>query len=123
MRYFIFVKSAEGAFGRPPPALMGAIAALGQEAAAAGVLVDTGGLMPSAMSARARVQGGKLTITDGPFTESKEVIGGYACYDVASKEEAIFWTRRFMDAHLEHWPQWEGESEIRPIMDMPGPPR
>jgi hypothetical protein len=115
MRFMTLVKSAEGA-GFPPKALMDGIAKLGQEAAQAGVLVETGGLLPSATGARVRVVKGKLQVIDGPFTEAKELVGGYAVYEVKSKEEAIEWTRRFMELHKEHWPEWEGETEIRQIM-------
>jgi hypothetical protein len=86
MRFMIMVKSAEGA-GPPPMALMAAIAKLGEEAMRAGAMVETGGLLPSAMGARVRLSAGKLTVTDGPFAESKELIGGYAVYDVKSKQE------------------------------------
>jgi hypothetical protein len=118
MRFMILVKSPEtNTF--PPPALMGAIGQLGQEATAAGVLVETGGLLPTALGARVRLAGGKLTVTDGPFAEAKEIAGGYAVYDLSSKEEAIAWTRRFMDLHKQHWPGWQGEAEIRQIFDAP----
>ena len=116
MRFMIVVKTAETS--EPPPmALMDAIAKLGEEGAKAGVLVETGGLLPSPMGARVRLSKGNLTVTDGPFTEAKEVIGGYAVYNVKSKEEAIAWTSRFMQLHKDHWPSWEGESEIRQIFD------
>lgn len=118
MRFMIMVKSAENA-GRPPKALMAAIATLGEDAMRAGVMVETGGLLPSAMGARVRLSAGKLMVTDGPFAESKELIGGYAVYDVKSKQEAIEWTSRFMQLHKEHWPGWEGESEVRQIFDAP----
>lgn len=74
------------------------------------------------MGARIRVSGGKLTQIDGHFTEAKEVVGGYALYDVASKEEAIEWTNRFMQIHLDHWPGYEGEAELRQIMEPPAGP-
>jgi hypothetical protein len=96
---------------------MDAIGKLGEEGAKAGVMVETGGLLPSAMGARVRLSGGKLTVTDGPFTEAKEVIGGYAVFEVKSKQEAVEWTRRFMQVHKEHWKGWEGETEIRQIFD------
>ena len=118
MRFMTMVRSAENS-GFPPPALMEAIARLGEEAMKAGVLVETGGLLPSALGARVRLTGGQLKVTDGPFTESKELIGGYAVYDLKSKAEAIEWTRRFMELHREHWPGWEGESEIRQIFTQP----
>jgi hypothetical protein len=115
MRFMTMVKSAEGS-GFPPQALMDGIAKLGQEAAKAGVLVETGGLLPSAMGARVRIAKGQLEVIDGPFSEAKEVVGGYAVYDVKSREEALEWTRRFMELHREHWPGWEGETELRQIM-------
>lgn len=119
MRFMIMVKSAENS-GPPPQKLMDAIAKLGEEATKAGTLVETGGLYPSAAGARVRLSGGKLSVIDGPFTEAKEVVGGYAIYDVKSKKEAIEATSRFMELHREHWPGWEGESEIRQIFDASG---
>ncbi len=123
MKFMTLVKGAENA-GPPPQALMDAIGRLGMEAGQSGVMVEMGGLLPSAMgAARVRVAKGKLTITDGPFTEAKEVVGGYAVYRVGSREEAIEWTRRFMELHREHWPGWEGETELRQIWeqgDVPG---
>jgi hypothetical protein len=120
MRFMTMVKSAESA-GPPPMALMAAIAKLGAEANQAGVMVETGGLLPSAMGARVRLSAGKLIVTDGPFAETKELIVGYAVYDVKSKQEAMEWTTRFMQLHKEHWPAWEGESEVRQIFDASQP--
>jgi hypothetical protein len=120
MRFMIMVKSAESA-GPPPMALMAAIGKLGEEAMRAGVIVETGGLLPSEMGARVRLSAGKLTVTDGPFAETKELVGGYAVYDLKSKQEAIDWATRFMQLHKEHWPGWDGESEIRQIFDAPQP--
>ena len=116
MRFMTMVKSSETS-GLPPKALMDAIAKLGEEGAKAGVMVEVGGLLPSAKGALVRVSGGKLIVTDGPFTEAKEFVGGYAVYQVKSKEEAVEWTRRFMELHREHWKGWEGETEIRQIFD------
>jgi len=114
MRYMMIVKGKE--LGVPPPQeLIDAIMALGEEATKAGVMVGMGGLLPTAKAARARLSGGKITVTDGPFSEAKEVIGGFATYELASMEEAIEWTKRFLDLHTEHWPEWEGEVEIRPM--------
>jgi len=112
MRFMTMVKAAETS-GPPPAALQGAIAKLGEEATRAGVMVDMGGLYPSATGVRVRLAGGKLTVTDGPFTEAKEVIGGYAVFELTSKQEAIEWTRRFMELHQAHWPGWQGETELR----------
>jgi len=121
MRFMTIVKSAETS-APPPQALMDAIVKLGAEAAGKGVMVEMGGLLPTAMGARVRLAGGRLTVTDGPFTEAKEVIGGYAVYAVKSKEEALEWTRRFMALHQEHWRGWEGEVELRQLYDPPGGP-
>jgi hypothetical protein len=57
-------------------------------------------------------------MTDGPFTETKEVVGGYAIAELASREEAEKFARRFMELHRVHWPSFEGESEVRPLEDM-----
>jgi hypothetical protein len=116
MRFMTMVKSSETS-GPPPKALMDAIAKLGEEGFKAGVMVEVGGLLPSATGARVRVSGGKLTVTDGPFTEAKEIVGGYAVYEVKSRDEAIELTRRFMELYREHWKGWEGETEIRQIFD------
>jgi hypothetical protein len=118
MRFMIVVKSAEQACPIPP-ALMEAIGKLGAEATRAGALVETGGLLPTAVGMRVRLAAGKLLVTDGPFAESKEVIGGFAVYNVKSKEEALEWTTRFMQLHKEHWPGWEGEAEIRQMFETP----
>lgn len=80
-------------------------------------MIEIGGLLPSAAGVRVRLADGKLTVTDGPFVESKEVVGGYAVIEVKSKKEAIEQTIRFMELHKEHWPEWEGETEIRQIFD------
>ena len=116
MKYMVFVKSTENS-GAPPRELMEAIGQLGAEASQAGVLVETGGLLPSALGARVRLSKGKVVVTDGPFTEAKELIGGYAVYDVQSKDDAIRWTSRFIELHKQHWTGWEGEAEIRQIFD------
>jgi hypothetical protein len=122
MKFMTMVKSAENnPLGPPPMALMEGIMKLGEEAAKAGVFVEMGGLMPSASGAQVRLSGGELIVTDGPFAEAKEVIGGYAVYNVRSKEEAVAWAKRFMNLHKEHWPGWEGTTEVRQIMEGPPP--
>jgi len=112
MKFLTLVRGPEQA-GPPPQELMDAIGQLGAEAAKSGVMVEMAGLGPSAAGARIRVSGGKLTVTDGPFTEAKEVIGGLAIYEVESRAAAIEWGKRFMALHQRHWPSWEGECEIR----------
>lgn len=116
MKFLVMVRSKESS-APPPPALMGAIGKLGEEAVRAGTLVQTGGLFPSASGVLVRVSGGKLTVTDGPFSETKEVIGGFAMYELPSRQAAIDESVKFMRVHQEHWPGWEGESEIRQVSD------
>ena len=88
MRYMMIVKHAENQ-GPPPKELMAAIQKLGEEAVKAGTMLGNGGLTPTAQGARVRLSGGKVSVIDGPFTEAKEVIGGYAQFELKSKEEAI----------------------------------
>jgi len=114
MRFMMIVKSSESS-GRPPQALMDAIDKLGQEANKAGTMIASGGLAPTAVSTRVRLSKGQVTKIDGPFTEAKEVVGGYAVFELKSKEEAIEGAQRFMELHKKYWPGWEGETEIRQI--------
>ena len=117
MKFMTIVKTRETA-APPSPALIEKIVKLGEDAAKKGVMVGMGGLGPTALGARARLSNGKITVTDGPFTEAKEIIGGYAIYDVASKKDAIEWTRKFLEAHIGLWPQ-DLEVEVRQMMDDP----
>lgn len=112
MRYMMIIKSAEG-LGLPPKPLMDAIGKLSEEANKAGTMVGSGGLAPTAMGARVRLSRGEISITDGPFTEANEVVGGYAQFELTSKEEAIKSAVRFMELHKQLWPGWEGETEVR----------
>lgn len=117
MRFLTLVQGSAGA-GKPPKALMDAVAKLGEEETRRGRLIETGGLYAGT---RVRLAGGKVTVTDGPFTETKEVVGGYALFEVPSKQEMIDATVRFMELHRKHWPGWEGETEIREMAPMPAP--
>jgi hypothetical protein len=118
MRYLVMVKYSEN--GTPPPqVLLDALAKNRQEARQAGALVEVGGLFPSALGVRIRLTGGGLTVTDGPFTETRELVGGYSVYEVKSKQEAVEWTYRFMRLFAEHWPTGECEAEIRQIFEAP----
>jgi hypothetical protein len=86
----------------------------------AGRMIDMGGLMPIGMAgARVRITDGKLSITDGPFVESKELIGGYAIFEFRDMDEAVAAAKEFMQLHLEHMPGWEGTCEVR-LMATPG---
>ena len=110
MRFMMIVKHAERQ-GPPPKELMDAIAILAEEEVKAGTMIGNGGLGPTALGARVRLSGGRVTVTDGPFTEAKEVIGGYAQFELKSKEEAVESAVRFMELHKKYWPEWEGETE------------
>jgi hypothetical protein len=110
----MLVKSRENS-GFPPKELMEAIARLSEDAAKTGTLLQSGGLAPTAQSTRVRVSGGQIQVIDGPFTEAKEVIGGYAQFELSSKEEALRGAMEFMELHRKYWPEWEGETEIRQI--------
>ncbi len=112
MKFMMIVKSAEQK-GPPPKELMDAIAKLAAEADTAGSMLGSGGLGPTALGARVRIDGGKLSVIDGPFTEAKEIIGGYAQFELNSKQEAVESAVRFMELHKKYWPGWEGETEVR----------
>jgi hypothetical protein len=114
MKFMMMVKHAENP-GPPPKELMDAIAILTEEAVKDGSMLGNGGLAPTAQSTRVRVSKGKLTVIDGPFTEAKEIVGGYAEFELKSKQEAIDGAVRFMELHRKHWPEFEGETEIRQI--------
>jgi hypothetical protein len=101
-----------------PQPLMDAMGEFVSESFKSGVLKDTAGLKPTAEGFRIRSNKNRLTVTDGPFTEGKEVIGGYAMVDVASREEAMKIARQFMELHRLHWPDFNCECEVRPLEDM-----
>ena len=122
MRFLSMVKHTEGKSSPPSKAMMDAVTQFMQEVAKEGcVMVQSGGLYPTAAGARVRLAGGKVTVTDGPYTEAKEVVGGYAIFDVPSKAHMISVTERFMALHKTHMPGWEGECELRQ-MAAPGEP-
>src|SRR5579863_9065836 len=77
--------------------------ALFEEITKAGVMLDTAGLTPTSEGTRITWAGGTLSMTDGPFTETKEVVGGYAILQAKDKAEAIEWTKRFLQIHPDHW--------------------
>ncbi|MEV7966817.1 YciI family protein [Sphaerisporangium sp. NPDC088356] len=111
MRYMVVLKVTNQPTTPPSAELMEAIVKLGEEATKAGALLDNAGLAPSAQGARVELTAGKLSITDGPFAEAKELIS-YALYQVRSKEEAVEWTSRFLKIHRDHWEGWEGEADV-----------
>ncbi len=79
------------------------MAALLEEITKAGVMLDTAGLTPSSEGTRLTISGGQISHTDGPFTESKEVVGGYAILQAKDKAEALEWTKRFLQVHDDYW--------------------
>jgi hypothetical protein len=112
MRFLSIYKTAE----RDVPPSAEHMAEMGkfcEEMAKAGVLLATEGCLPSAKGARVRLSGGKQTVTDGPFTESKELVAGFALLEVKSKEEAIELTKRFLKL------AGDGECELRQVYDAP----
>ena len=122
MKFMMIVKSKEGCEGGGPPSpeLGAAIGKLAEEMFRTGKMVDMGGLLPSAKGARIRIGGGKMMVTDGPFAESKELVGGYAVMRADSLEEAIELGRRFMKVHVDILgPAYQGELEIRQMFEEP----
>jgi hypothetical protein len=83
--------------GPPSEAEMAAMGTLISDMLAAGVLVDTGGVSPTGLSMRVERSGAKTTVIDGPYAEAKEVVGGFALFNVASREEVLHWANRFTD--------------------------
>jgi hypothetical protein len=120
MKFMMLVKHPEKLEGgkpiSPPKKLMDEMMKLTEQAAKAGGLVANGALAPTAASSRVRLSGGKVTVFDGPFTEAKEIIGGFAIFNFKSKEEAVESARHFMELHRQHWPGWEGETEVRQLL-------
>lgn len=116
MRYMMFIKHTKDyANVQPPPGLFAAMGQFIEEAAKAGHFIDGAGLQPTAAGHKVALRGGAITVTDGPFTESKEIVGGYAVIEAASKDQALGFARRFMELHRTHWPTFEGECEVRPF--------
>ena len=123
MRFMFIVKSAHS--GPPTPELMEAMHKLADREIKAGRMLDNGGLMPLATGAQVRITDGKLSVVDGPFVEAKEVIGGYAIFELRDKEEAVASAKEFMQLHKDLMPGWEGTCELRafasPALEASGP--
>ena len=115
MRYLSVIRAAEQQ-GPAPAGFMEAIQQYVAKSLESGTVVSTGGLAPSAAAARVQSKNGRVTVVDGPFAESKEVIGGYAVIAADSRDAAIRATREFMQLHADHWPAWEGECELRELV-------
>jgi len=117
MRFMILVKATgdSEAGVMPEEKLIAAMATYHEELAKAGVLLDASGLQPSSKGARIRYSGGKRTVIDGPFTESKELVAGYTLIQVKSREEAMEWAKRFPSPMGE---DKDGEIEIRQLYEL-----
>ena len=116
MRYMMFIKHTEDYRGMTiPPALMEAMGKFVGENLKSGRVVDTNGLKSTHAAKKVQLRGGKLQVIDGPFTESKEIVGGYAIVEVESDAEALDLATEFMELHRINWPEFEGECELRPV--------
>ncbi len=112
MRFLSLIRIDEKAGQLPSEKLMSEMGKLIEEMTRSGELVSTAGLRPTSEGVRVRLRHGKLSTVDGPFTESKEVIGGYAILEASSKEQAIEQTKRFLKIHGD---EWDIECEVRPL--------
>ena len=112
MRFLSMIRVDEKTAQKPSERLMGEMGKLMEEMTANGTLLSTVGLRPTAEGVRVRWNRGKLSVTDGPFTETKEVIGGYAIVEAPSMKEALEVTRRFLAIHGD---EWNVECEVRAL--------
>jgi hypothetical protein len=115
MRFMIIVKATKEseAGAMPPEEIFTVMADYHEQLAKAGVLLDANGLQPSSKGWRIRYSGGRRSVIDGPFTETKELIAGYTIIQVRSKEEAAEWAGRFPNPHNE-----DCEIEIRQMYEL-----
>lgn len=116
MKYMMFIKHTEDYRGLEiPKGLIQAMDKFIGEKSVQGIFIDGGGLKSSHQGKKIQLRDGKITVVDGPFTESKEIVGGYAIVDLASDKEALDMAVEFMELHRKHWPEFNGESELRPF--------
>ena len=113
MRFLCIYKPAAKEGTPPTPEMMETMGKFIEQAFKEGFLLSTEGCLPSALGARVRSTNGNYTITDGPFTEAKEIVGGFALIQTKSKEEAIDFTKRFLKV------AGDGETEIRQLYEQP----
>jgi hypothetical protein len=118
MRYMVLAKATKDSeAGAPPdPRMAEAVDKLAEDMKKAGVLLLTGGLAPSSQGFRVEAAGGKLTVVDGPFAETTELLAGFAIIQAKSKEEAIEWGRKFMKLPQDVLgPSYQGSVEVRAL--------
>jgi hypothetical protein len=113
MRFMFIITSSQQS--APTPELMEQMHKMADREIKAGRMLDNAGLAPLATGAQVRIDGGRLSVVDGPFVETKEVIGGYAIFELPGKEEALASAREFMQLHKDYMPDWEGVCELRAI--------
>ncbi|GHA58705.1 YciI family protein [Streptomyces anthocyanicus] len=110
----IRIEESDAVPGGPSPELIQRMEKLMEEMTKAGVLLDTAGLTPTSQGTRVHYEGGQIAVTDGPFTETKEVIGGYSVLQAKDRAEAVEWTKRFLKVHEEYWTV---TCEVRELME------
>lgn len=120
MRFLSMVRLEEIPGKQPSERLISEMGKLIEEMTRAGVLLDTAGLQPSSQGVRVKLAQGKMTVVDGPFAESKEVVGGYALLKADSMAEAVELTKRFLTVHGD---EWELECEVRQLEELDLPAR
>jgi len=114
MKFLMMIKSTEDRKVLPKE-LVDAIARINPDPVN-GIVVASGALAPTASAARIRVSAGQLSVTDGPFSETRELVGGFGILEYASREDALKGATAFMDLYRQYWPGWEGELELRQVL-------
>jgi len=109
----MYIVTSSKPMAGPSPALAEAMQRISEREIKAGRMIDNGGLMPLSTGARVRIIDGELSVIDGPFIEAKEVVGGYAIFELHDKAEALAMAKEFMQLHLDHMPGWDGTCELR----------
>lgn len=122
MRYMLFIKHTEDYFGKTPSAeLMKAMGEFVVPNLKSGKFVEAAGLMSTRRAKKVQLRDGQMRVVDGPFTESKEIIGGYTLVEAESDQEALDLAKRFIELHRIHAPEMQVECEVRPLQTgMPG---
>jgi hypothetical protein len=115
MRFLSLIRVQENTGKQPSDKMMSEMGKLMTDMNNAGKLLDTAGLAPTAKSKRVRLRGGRISVVDGPFTETKEVVGGFAMLNADSLEEAIALTERFVELHVADG--WEIDCEVRQVFE------
>ena len=113
---FMFIIHSEKNDTPPTPALMDAMHAMAEREVKAGRMIADGGLAPPSAGTQVRLKSGRLVVMDGPFAETKEVMGGFAIFELPDMAAAIASAEMFLELHRQHAPAWEGRCEIRQVM-------